>query len=102
MDPKTDQHVMHRCDNRRCFNPKHLALGSAADNFWDMVTKGRSPVVGNAGERAPNAKLSDKSVREMRIRAAGGETITSLARAFNVSDHTAGFAIRGLTWKHVA
>jgi len=33
--------VMHTCDNTRCINPEHLAVGSQADNIADMVGKGR-------------------------------------------------------------
>ena len=33
--------VMHRCDNRGCFNPDHLAVGTLADNNRDMHAKGR-------------------------------------------------------------
>lgn len=36
--------VMHICDNRRCVNPKHLRLGSQADNVKDMYDKGRNTV----------------------------------------------------------
>lgn len=33
--------VMHTCDNRLCCNPKHLRLGTQAENVRDMDAKGR-------------------------------------------------------------
>jgi hypothetical protein len=34
--------VLHRCDNPPCCNPKHLFIGTQADNVADMVAKGRN------------------------------------------------------------
>lgn len=34
-------YVCHKCDVRRCINPEHLFLGSAADNTGDAIRKGR-------------------------------------------------------------
>ncbi len=33
--------ICHRCDNRRCINPKHLFLGTRSDNIRDMHLKDR-------------------------------------------------------------
>lgn len=36
-----DMVVMHTCDNRQCFNPNHLTLGTQQENIFDAVAKKR-------------------------------------------------------------
>ena len=72
--------VMHTCDNPRCINPEHLALGSQADNMADMVDKKRSLT----GIKNHQAKLSDHQVKAIRLkRQQCGYTIKQLALEFN-------------------
>ena len=87
--------VCHTCDNPKCVNPDHLFLGTHKDNAEDMVKKNRSL----KGERHSNAKLTEKNVRDIRLRKK--ESVAHLASIYGVSDHTIKDVLRKRTWKHV-
>lgn len=71
----------HKCDVPACVNPEHLFLGTKKQNSEDMVAKRRSM----AGEAAPWAKNTNKTVAEIRARyAAGGITQRELSVLFGV------------------
>jgi hypothetical protein len=59
-------HVLHHCDNPKCCNPKHLFLGTNADNVADKVKKGRCGFKRQQGQCNGMAKLSDEHVKEIR------------------------------------
>ena len=90
-----DMFVCHHCDNPACCNPKHLFLGTPADNSRDMVEKGRS--ARNLGELNGNVKLSYKQVEEIK---ASKERQIDLAKKFGVSQSAISNIRSGRTWIH--
>jgi hypothetical protein len=74
--------VLHSCDNPPCCNPRHLRVGTWADNTADMVERDRVSRLAN--EQSAQAKLSNAQVDEIRRRCAGGETQCSVAEHFGV------------------
>lgn len=95
--------VLHTCDNPPCCNPAHLYAGTQLDNMHDKVQRGRcrggSP--GLKGEKHGRAKLTEAQVREMRRRAAAGETRVHLAACYGVSPSTVDAIVGRRNWTHI-
>lgn len=99
--------VCHDCDNTRCCNPRHVYDGTNATNARDRVDRGRTATGRRSGaytqphriavgERASNAKLTDKQVIQLRrIYARGGTTGAALGRQFRISAVHARNIIKG-------
>jgi len=93
-------HVLHKCDNPSCVNPKHLYLGTNKDNVWDKVNRGRLVIPDNKGESNGQAILKLSQV--MQIKKAPKGIIAKLAKSFGISQSTA-YAIRAnQRWRWVS
>jgi hypothetical protein len=89
-------HVCHHCDNPPCVNPRHLWLGTDADNVHDAIAKGRM----FQGER--NAKLTGSDVVAIRaLHATGLLSYPKIGKQFGVSKTMIGFIVHRQNWKHI-
>lgn len=91
--------VLHKCDNRKCCNPKHLFLGSMRANLLDAYAKGRKTQPRSAHV---NAKLTLEQVRNIRTTYDAGYTRqVDLAAKYGVSQRAISLIIRRETYKDV-
>ena len=86
--------VLHTCDTRRCCNPRHLVIGTQADNIRDMIRKGRSA----KGSKHGMAILSEDNVIEIFAR---NETAAEAAARYGVSRATINDIRSGRNWSHI-
>lgn len=86
--------VLHRCDKPSCVNPKHLFLGTQADNLADMDAKGRRNTP--HGETHCCAKLTLKQVEAIRSDARSHRLI---AKNYGVGKTIVGSIKRREKWK---
>ena len=92
--------VCHRCDNPPCVNIGHLFLGTHSDNAKDMVGKGRWR--GPVGEQHRCARLSEKTVQEIRARYSAWNrkcSLRKLAVEFGVDHKTIFRVVSGRGWR---
>lgn len=73
--------VTHSCDNRVCCNPSHLSAGTCKSNVAEMFE--RLPVRTPAGERSPNAVLTETLVVLIKaFDSATGLSVSEIAKLF--------------------
>lgn len=82
--------VLHRCDNPSCVNPRHLFIGTRADNGLDMCLKQRS-----------QSRLSAAQIMAIRNLHADGTRLLEIADKYNISAATVSGIVSGKSWNHL-
>lgn len=91
--------VCHKCDTPLCVNPKHLFLGTAAENTQDAVIKRR---MGKRGESNRSAKLTEAKVSEiLKLKKETGDANWRIGKLFGVGKQTIANVINGTHWSHI-
>lgn len=109
--------VCHSCDNPPCCNPSHLFIGTAKDNYWDAISKGRiseswiehvqtshSHSMASRARQCENhkhSKLTVEIVTALRREASRGVRRSELVEMFGISRTAISRVINGRTWKHI-
>ena len=88
--------VCHHCDNPLCVNPRHLFLGTYAENNADRTAKGRT--ARQKGAAHGQAKLTDSDVRAIRR---DRRVQRIIADKYGVSQMVISKIKRRLAWRHV-
>lgn len=93
--------VRHTCDNRKCFNPDHLILGTNADNMQDVRDRGPGKVVTGSGEEHYNAKVTEEVVTGIRQMVKDEYPTRYVAEQFGVPVGDVWKYATGIAWGHV-
>lgn len=94
---RANEWVLHRCDNRRCFNPDHLEVGNVVKNNKDMFARNRARP--GSGERHGFAKLNWNQVREIRALHRTGESFAAIGRRFGLDRSHVRKVVKQIWWK---
>lgn len=75
--------LLHQCGRSLCVNPEHLKIGTHLENMREASMDIQDKV--QRGETHHNSKLFDQEVIDIISRAESGESKTSLAKEYGIS-----------------
>lgn len=89
-----DLHVLHKCNNPTCVNPKHLYAGTHKDNMRDLANSDRAV----RGETHPQAKLNYKKVALIRLLSKQGLSQSVLSQRFSIHQSQISRIVHNRSW----
>ena len=87
--------VCHSCDRPECVNPDHLWCGTAKDNFYDCISKGRAP---KTRSRGPHLRLTSEQVIKIMSMP---ENVADISRQLKIPYGTVYDVVNGISWKYI-
>lgn len=109
--PRSDEFVLHSCDNPACVRPDHLRLGSAKDNYEDARARGRNCAgerhgmwggdKARRGEDQGSSKLTNQDVELIIETKKNGLSLYKLAKQLNISYSSVKLIANGKAWRHL-
>jgi hypothetical protein len=104
--PEDKPDVLHKCDNRSCFNPRCLFPGTQSDNNRDMREKNRdvSVYTSQPGETNGNHKLTANDVVQIRSLFQPNSPEfgrKALAKRFGVTSVNIGHIVARRSWAYL-
>jgi hypothetical protein len=86
----------HKCGTRNCCRPSHLYEGNSKTNALDAIRHGKT----RRGELSASAKLTKADILNIRVLYSHGrQSLTTLARRYDVSVSNIDCIVRKVTWK---
>lgn len=95
-----EMQVLHKCDNPSCVNPRHLWLGTNADNVADRVKKNRTRIGDRRGEKNGMARFTEEDIKT--IRSLYPEfTQAEIGKRFGIHQSVVSAIVLRKLWKHI-
>jgi len=91
--------VLHKCNNKLCYNPGHLYAGTTQDNADDAVAAGA--LVPRRGEASNKAKLTEPDVIDILSRLSRKEKHADIAAIYSITRGAISQISCGKNWSHV-